>query len=140
MDAKRKLKLSIKGPVYKQVGSLSRGLKISHLYKRDVSGRVTLLLGTELRPARSNKRQQNEEAFFQKYSRRVRLFLMFSSFPCQFLFSRGRSCLRYTVGNFNKNLSMLEHLQKFCEHEQASTHLIFASNLSKGQILRALSN
>ena len=33
-----------------------------------------------------------------------------------------------------------EHLQKFGEHEQASTHLIFASNSSKGQILRALSN
>ena len=33
-----------------------------------------------------------------------------------------------------------EHLEKFCEPEQASTHLIFASNSSKGQILRALSN
>ena len=33
-----------------------------------------------------------------------------------------------------------EHLQKFCEHEQASTYLIFASNSSEGQILRALSN
>ena len=33
-----------------------------------------------------------------------------------------------------------EHLQKFCEHEQASTHLIFSSNSSKGQIFRALSN
>ena len=33
-----------------------------------------------------------------------------------------------------------EQLQNFCEHEQASTHLIFASNSSKGQILRALSN
>ena len=33
-----------------------------------------------------------------------------------------------------------KHLQKYCEHEQASTHLIFASNSSKGQILRALSN
>ena len=31
-----------------------------------------------------------------------------------------------------------EHLQKFCEHEQASTHLIFASNSSKGQIMQAL--
>ena len=31
-----------------------------------------------------------------------------------------------------------EHLQKFCEHEQASTHLIFTSNSSKGQVLRAL--
>ena len=27
-----------------------------------------------------------------------------------------------------------------CEHEQASTHLIFASNSSKGQVLRAPSN
>ena len=33
-----------------------------------------------------------------------------------------------------------EHLQNFCEHEQASTRLIFASNSSKGQILRALLN
>ena len=33
-----------------------------------------------------------------------------------------------------------EHLQKFCKPEQASTHLIFASQSSKGQILRALSN
>ena len=33
-----------------------------------------------------------------------------------------------------------EHFQKFFEHEQASTHLIFASNSSNGQILRALSS
>ena len=33
-----------------------------------------------------------------------------------------------------------QHLQNFCEHEQVSTHLIFASNKKKGQILRALSN
>ena len=33
-----------------------------------------------------------------------------------------------------------EQLQKFCEHEKASTYLIFASNSSKSQILRALSN
>ena len=34
-----------------------------------------------------------------------------------------------------------EPWQNFCEHEQASTHLIFASNSSrKGQILRALLN
>ena len=32
------------------------------------------------------------------------------------------------------------HLQTFWKHEQASTHLIFASNSSKDQILRALSN
>ena len=33
-----------------------------------------------------------------------------------------------------------EQLQKFCEHEQASTRVIFASNSRKGQILRALLN
>ena len=33
-----------------------------------------------------------------------------------------------------------EQLQKFCEHEQASSHVIFASNSTKGQILQALSN
>ena len=45
-------------PVYKQVGT--------RLYKRNVSGRVTLLPGTELRPVSFNKRQQNEEAFSRK--------------------------------------------------------------------------
>ena len=33
-----------------------------------------------------------------------------------------------------------EHMQKVCKHGQTSTHLIFASNSSKGKILRALSN
>ena len=33
-----------------------------------------------------------------------------------------------------------EQLQKFCEHEQTITRVIFASNSSKGQILRALLN
>ena len=42
-----------------QVGSFSRGLKIACLYKRNSSGRVTLLHGTELRPVSFNKRQQN---------------------------------------------------------------------------------
>ena len=36
--------------------------------------------------------------------------------------------------------SACEQLQKICEHEQASTRVIFASNSSKGQILRALIN
>ena len=30
-----------------------------------------------------------------------------------------------------------EQLEKLCEHEQVSTHLIFASDSSKGKILRA---
>ena len=53
-----------------------------------------------------------------------------TSFPVSvLLFSRCKLCLRYTAGNFNENPSM-----------RASTHVIFASNSSKGQILRALSN
>ena len=62
-------------------------------------------------------------------------------FQCQFLFSRCKLCLRYTAENFNENPSMRALARNiFCEHEQASTHLILASNSSKGQILRALSN
>ena len=37
------------GPVSKQVGSLSIGLKIARLYQGNASRRVTLLPGTELR-------------------------------------------------------------------------------------------
>ena len=84
-------------------------VKRARAYKRNVSGRGTLLPGTELRPVSFNKRQQNEEAFFQKAT--------------------------YIQGILTKI-----HSQKFCEHEQASTLLIFASNSSKGQILRAVSN
>ena len=64
MDAKRDPKLS-KTFSYKQVGSL---LKVARLYKRNVSGRVTLLSGTQRMPVSLNKRQENEEAFFQKNS------------------------------------------------------------------------
>ena len=38
-----------------------------------------------------------------------------------------------------KRIRACKQLQKFCEHEQANAHLIFTSNSSKGQILRALS-
>ena len=38
------------------------------------------------------------------------------------------------------NIRACEHMQQFCEPEQASSHLIFASNSSKDQILQALSN
>ena len=80
-----------------------------------------------------------------KRGRCAHVFPIFPSFPygkhrfqCRLLFSRCKLFLRYTAGNFNKNPSIRG--QKICEHEQASTHLIFASNSSKGQILRALSN
>ena len=115
------------------MGSLSRGLKIAHLYKRNVSGRLTLLPGTELRPVSFNKRQQNEKAFFQKHSWHTHFSQMFPSLPygkhcfqCQFLFPRCKLCLRYTAGNFNENPSMRalakilragasEHSFNFCE-------------------------
>ena len=50
-------------PCYQQVASRSGGLKIARLYKRHVSGRVTLLPGTELWLVSFNKPQQKEKAF-----------------------------------------------------------------------------
>ena len=78
-----------------QVASFSRGLKKAHLYKRNVSGGVTLLSGRELRPVSFTKRQQDEETFFQKPSWRAHVFPMFSSFPYWKHFA-ALSCLVYT--------------------------------------------
>ena len=72
---------------------------------------------------------------------------MFSSFPygkhclqCQrFCFQDAYYAYATRQGILTK-IRACEHLQKFCEHEQASIHVIFASNSSKCQILRALSN
>ena len=128
------------GPVNKQVGFLSKGLKIARLYKRNVSGRVTLLPGTELRPVSFNKPQERKEAFFQAHSWSAHVFAMLPSFP------HGKHCFQdanyayATLQGILTKIRVCEHLQKFCEHEQASTHVIFASNSSKGQILRALSD
>ena len=44
------------------------------------------------------------------------------------------------MGQILTRIRAYEQLQKFCEHEQASTPLNFASKSSKGQILRALKN
>ena len=114
-----------------------------------------LLPGTGLWPVSFNKRtrQQNEEAFFQKYSwRAARMFsqcfpvcptgrIVPSVTVAVFQFPNFKLCLRCTAGNFNENPSLrgpCERLQKFGEHEQGSTpDLIFESNSSKGQILRA---
>ena len=65
MDTLRDLKLNFSGPVYEHVGLPSRGLKTARLYKRDFWGRLPR---TELRSVSFNKRQRNEEAFFQKHS------------------------------------------------------------------------
>ena len=60
---------AFQGPVYKQVGSLSKELKITAF--------ASEMLQTELRPVSFNKRQKNEEAFFQKHSWRAHV----SQFP-----------------------------------------------------------
>ena len=103
---KRDLKLSKALAVYKQVGSLSRRLKIARLYKQNVSDWT--------QPISFNKRQQNEEAFFQKSWRICACFPSVSQFShieniacsVSFLFSRCKLCLWYTAGNFNENPSM----------------------------------
>ena len=104
-----------------------------------------MLPGTELRPISFNKRQQNEEAFFQKHSWCADVSPMFPVhtgnivFSATFCFQHANYAYATRQGILTK-IRACEHLQKFCEHEQASTHLIFTSNSSKGQILRALPN
>ena len=103
---------------------------MARLYNQSVSGRVALLPGTELRPVDFNKRQQNEEAFFQKHSWRVHVSPMPPSFPywkhcfqCHFLFFKMQILLvLYTVGNFLTKIRARKQSQKICEQEQASTY------------------
>ena len=100
------------GPVYNQVGSLSRGLKIARLHKRNASGRVTLLPGTELRPVSFNKHQCNKTSkHFSRNIHGAHMFPNVSQFPMQeILFPVSvfvcKLCLHYTAGNFNENQSM----------------------------------
>ena len=132
MDAKRDLKL-------KQVGSFSEGLKIARLYKRNVSGRVTLLVYYLVS---FNERQQNEEAF----SRNMHVPQCLPVSHTGNIVSSVSFCFQDAIYAYATRQGILtkiracEQLQKFCEHEQTSTHLMFARNSSKGQILRALSN
>ena len=76
--------------------------------------------------------------FPEKFMTRT-CFPNFRSFPygkhcfqCQFLFSRFKLCLRCTAGNLNENPSM-RALENFCEHEQASTHLILRAIRAKAK-------
>ena len=118
---------------------LLKRVKIARLYKRNVSGRGTLLPGTELMPVSFNKRQQNEEAFFQKHSWCAHVAPMLKNWETLFPVS---------VFVSKKQIMLTLHgreLKRKCEHASgcknfASTDLIFASNPSEGQILRALSN
>ena len=86
---------------------------MARLYKRNVSGSVTMLPGTELRPVSFNRRPRNEEAMaracfhnvcqfpYGKHCFQGQLILLLL-----FFFSRCKLCLPYTVGNFNENPSM----------------------------------
>ena len=115
-------------------------VKGTRLDKRNVSGRVTLLPGTELRLVSFNKRRQNEEAFSRLKIHGARMFPIRETFySVSFCFQDANYACATQQGTLTK-IGAYEHLQNFFEHEQASTHLIFASNSSKGQILRALSN
>ena len=65
-----------------------------------------------------------------------------SSVPCTNAFisvpkKPTKNSLR-TFEQISTRIRACEQLQKFCEHEQVSTRLNFASKSSKGQILRAL--
>ena len=81
-----------------------------------------------------NKSQQNEEAFF---SRNIHRACMFPQ--CFAVFHSGNIVSSVRVLFQDARQGILTKIRA-CEHEQASTHLIFASNSSKGKILRALSN
>ena len=127
-------------PVYKQVGSLSRGLKVPAFTSEMFQVGLSCYLGLNSGRSVSINVDKTRKRFPEKFMARP-CFPNVRSFPygkdyfqCQFLFSRCKLCLRYTAGNFNEKPSM-RALEKFCEHEQASTDLIFASNSSKGQFL-----
>ena len=110
-------------------------------------GRATSLPGTEHWQVSFSKRQQNEEAISQRYSCCACACFPNAShfsqpetlFPVSVFVSKMQLCLRYTAGNFNEKPSM-QAMAKNLRAWAASTHLIFANNSSKGQLLRALSN
>ena len=116
----------------KQLGSLSRGLKIARLYKRNLSGRVTPLTG--LNSARSvsiniNKTRKHFSATFMArpcFSNVFQFAYGKHCFQCQLFSSRCKLWLPYTAGNFKENPSMRapakifrarasEHSSNFCE-------------------------
>ena len=86
------------------------------------------------------------EAFFQKHSWRAHFSQCFPVSNTGNIVSSVSFCFQdpnYAYATRQGILTKIracEHLQNVCEHEQARSHVIFASNSSKGQILRALPN
>jgi len=119
-------------------------------YKQNVSGRVTLLPGSELWPISFTKTSTKrgsifpetfivfiEHACFPNVSQFCHTGTIVSSISFCFQGANYASVIQQRILTI---IRACEQLQKFCEHEQASTHLIIASNSSGGQVLRALSN
>ena len=103
-------------PAYKQVGSLSRWL-LGLNSGRSVSINV-------------NKTRKH-------FSRNIHSMRMFSQ--CFQVYHTGNIVSTVSFSKMEIKIRVCEQLQKFCEHEQASTdRVIVASNSSKRQILRAL--
>ena len=132
--------------MYKQVGSLSRGLKIARLCERNVSGRVTLL---GLNSGRSVLIKVNKTR--KQFSRNIHGARMFPQCsPVSHTgnivsISKWKLCLLYTAGNFNENSSMRalanifrarasEHSSNFCEQFQQGSN--FASTFKLDGTIR----
>ena len=90
------------------------------VYKRNVSGSVSLLPGTKLRPVRFHKRQQNEEAF----SRKIHGARMFPRFFCFEAVNYAYATLQEILDNENPSMRAVakilrarasEHSSYFCE-------------------------
>ena len=123
---------AFEGPVYGQVGSLWRGLKIARLYKRNVSGSVTLLPGRDWTQA--GQFQQTSTKWGSIF--RETLIHDARMFPQCFPVS-DRGCIVSNVsfciqdGNYvcATRQGILTKIW-VCEHKQASTHLMHLSMLS----------
>ena len=114
-----------KGPFHKQVGSLSRGLKMAFFVSEMFQVELPCFRG--LNSGRSvstnvNKRKKH----FSWNNNGARMFTKFVEetgkhcLQCQFLFPRCKLCLRCTAGNFNEN-PIMQALAKFLR-ARASEH------------------
>ena len=121
---------SFVGLVYKQVGSLSRGVKIACLFQVGLLCYLGLHSG---RPVSININKTRKQ-----FSRNIHSACMFPQCSpvshmgntvssVSFCFQDANCPYASRQGILTK-IQACEHLQKFCEHEQAS-------NSSKGQIL-----
>ena len=116
-------------PCFKDVGSLSEGLTMARLYTSEVF-QVGLLYYLVLNSGWSVSINVNKtrKHFPETFHDGARMFHNVSQFSHMGnIVSSAIFCFQDAT-----KIRACEKLQKFCEHEQASTHLIFASNSSRG--------